>query len=64
MNLSYNLNSYTEKMEQMLLAFGLPKETVTATMMLYKNTKAMVRSHDGVTNFFDVVVGVLQGEIH
>ena len=26
-------------MEQMLLAYGLPKETATAIMMLYKNTK-------------------------
>ena len=32
-----------EKMEQILLAYGLPKETVTAIMMLYKNTKVKVR---------------------
>ena len=30
------------KMEQILLAYGLPKEIVTAIMMLYKNMKAMV----------------------
>ena len=29
-------------------------------MMLYKNTKAMVHSPNGVTDFFDIVVGVLQ----
>ena len=46
-------------MEQILLAYGLLKETVTAIMMLYKNTK--VHSPDGDTDFFDIVVGVLQG---
>ena len=29
-------------------------------MMLYKNRKAMVRSSDGDTNFFDIVARVLQ----
>ena len=48
-------------MEQILLAYGLLKETVTAIMMIYKNTK--VRSPDGDTNFFDIVVGVLQEDI-
>ena len=31
-------------------------------MMLYRNTKAMVRSLDGDTDFFDIVAGVLQGD--
>ena len=30
-------------------------------MMLYKNTRAMVRSPDDDTGFFDIVAGVLQG---
>ena len=47
-------------MEQMLLAYGLPKETVAATMMLYKNTKVKVRSSDGDIDYFDIVAGVLQ----
>ena len=34
------------KMEQILLAYGLPKETITAIMMLYKNTKVKVHSPD------------------
>ena len=34
-------------MEQILLAYGLYKETATAIMMLYTNTKAMVRSYSG-----------------
>ena len=51
------------KMEQILLAYGFPKETVTATMVLYKNTKAMVGSPDGDTDFLDIVTGILQGDI-
>ena len=50
------------KMEQILLDYGLPKETVAAIMMLYKNTKVKVRSPDGDTDYFDIVAGVLQGE--
>ena len=49
-------------MEQILLANGLPKETVTAIMMLYKNMKVKVRSPDGDTDYFDIVAGVLQGD--
>ena len=50
------------KMEQILLAYGLPKETVTAIMILYKNTKVKVRSMDGDTDYFNIVAGVLQGD--
>ena len=49
------------KMEQIRLAFGLPKENVTAIKMLYENMKAKVCSPDGNTDFFDIVAGVLQG---
>ena len=41
-------------MEQILLTYRLPKETITALMMLYKNTKALVHSLDGETNFFNI----------
>ena len=41
------------KMEQILLVYGLPKETVTAIMILYKNTKVKFRSLDGNTDYFD-----------
>ena len=34
-------------MEQILLAYGLPKEVITAIMMLYENMKIKVRSPDG-----------------
>ena len=49
------------KMEQILLAYGLPKETVAAITILYRNTKVKVRSPDGDTVYFDIVAGVLQG---
>ena len=48
------------KMEQILLAYGLPKETVAAITILYRNTKVKVRSPDGDTEYFDIVAGVLQ----
>ena len=48
-------------MEQILLAYGLPKETVAAITILYKNTKVKVRSPDEDTEYFDIVAGVLQG---
>ena len=35
------------KMEQILLAYGLPKETIAAITFLYLNTKVKVRSPDG-----------------
>ena len=49
-------------MEQILPAYGLPKETVTAIMILYRNTKVKARSPDGDTDYFDIVAGVLQGD--
>ena len=50
------------KMEQILLAYGQPKETIMAIMMLYRNIKVKVCSPDGDTDYFDVVAGVLQGD--
>ena len=49
------------KMEQILLSYGLPEETVAA-IILYRNTKVKVRSPDGDTEHFDIVAGVLQGD--
>ena len=48
--------------EQILLAYGFLKETITAIMMFYKNTKVNVCSPDGDTDFLDIVVGVLQSD--
>ena len=46
-------------MEQILLAYVLPKETVAAIMTLYRNSKVEVRSPDGDTEYFDIFAGVL-----
>ena len=51
---------HREKTEQILLAYGLPKETITAIMILYRNTKVKVCSLDGDTDFIDIVARVLQ----
>ena len=48
------------KMEQILLAYDIPKETVAAITILYRNTKVKVRSPDGDTEYFDIVAGVQQ----
>ena len=48
------------KMEQILLAYGLPKEIIAAIMMLYKNMK--ISTHQMETDYFDIVAGVLQGD--
>ena len=50
------------KVEQTLLAYGIPKETVAAITILYRNTKVKVRFPDGDTDYFDIVAGVLQGD--
>ena len=59
-----HLIRYTiRKIEQILQAYELLKETVSAIMMLHKNTKAMVRSsEDGDINI-GIVAGVLLGDI-
>ena len=49
-------------MEQIVLAYSLPKETVAAITILYRNTKVKVRSPEGDTKYFDIVAGVLQGD--
>ena len=53
---------HREKMKEILKAFKIPEETVNAIMILYTDTKSMVRSPDGDTDFFDVISGVLQGD--
>ena len=49
-------------MEQILLAYGQPKETVAAITILYRNTKVKVHSADGDIENFDIAAGVLQGD--
>ena len=50
------------KMEQILLAHGLPKETVAAKIFVYRNTKLKACSPNGDTDYFDIVASVLQGD--
>ena len=50
------------KMEQILLAYGIPKETVAAITILYRNTKVKVLSPDGDRDYFDIVARLLQGD--
>ena len=50
------------KMEQILLDYNRPKETVAVIIMLYRNTKVKVRSPDEEIDYFDIVAGVLQGD--
>ena len=49
-------------MEQIQQAYGVPKETVAAITIHYRNTKVKVRSSDGDTEYFDIVAGVLHGD--
>ena len=48
-------------MEQILQAYGLPKETVAAITIIFRNTKVKIRSLDGDIEYFDIVAGVVQG---
>ena len=57
-----NFSKAFDSIHSLLLAYGLPKETVAVIMMLYKNTKVKVRSSDGDTDYLDIVAGVLQGD--
>ena len=52
---------YTEgRWNKILLTYSLPKETVAAITIFYRNTKVKMRSPDGETEYFDIVAGVLQ----
>ena len=47
-------------MDQIVLVYILPKETVNAVLMPYKNTKAMVWWADSDPDIFDIVSRVLE----
>ena len=49
-------------MSEIMKAYGIPIVVIRAIMMLYTNTKSLVRSPDGDTEFFDINAGVLQGD--
>ena len=51
-----------EKLFDILKAYGIPDQIVTATVSMYYNTEARVCSPVGETNFFTIHVAVLQGD--
>ena len=53
---------HSERLNEIILAYGIPEETVSLIMMLYENSKSMARPPDGDTDFFDILAGVLQGD--
>ena len=52
---------HREKMEKILLAYGIPKEIVTAIMIL-TGTPNQWSDPQMETQFFDILAGVLQGD--
>ena len=53
---------HRKKLNEIILANGIHEEIASTIMMLYQNSKSMVRSPDGDTDFFDIIAGVLQGD--
>ena len=49
-------------MKEILSAYGIPKETVDAIIILYQDTRFMVCSPHEDTDLFDISAGVLQGD--
>ena len=47
------------KMNQILLAYGIPKQTVAAIIILCRNTKVKVHFLDGDTDYFDTLAPYL-----
>ena len=50
------------KMLEILLAYGIPQSIVNAIGIMYNDTVVAVRTPDGDTDFFPILVGVLQGD--
>ena len=48
--------------EGILLAYGIPEEIVDAIMSVYYGAQAAVKVNGGISDFFDLGVGVLQGD--
>ena len=49
-------------MEQILLAYNLPKETVEAIMVLYKITKVKKCDSDENLDYIDIMRGEVEGQ--
>ena len=50
------------KLMAILRAYGVPEKIVRAINIIYSNTIAKVISPDGMTDFFEILAGVLQGD--
>ena len=55
-------NAGRGKMAEILKAYGIPEKIINAIMIAYKDTKSIVRSDDGDTEFINITGGVLQGD--
>ena len=56
---------HREKMKDILIIYiysYIPIDIINVILMLYKNTRSMVRSPDGDIPFFDITTGVLHGD--
>ena len=49
-------------MADILNAYGIPDEIINAIMIAYTNTKSIVRTDDGDTEFINISGGVLKGD--
>ena len=49
-------------MAQILKSYDIPIKIINAIIILYRDTKSMVRSPDGDIECFDINAGVLQGD--
>ena len=49
-------------MFKILAAYGIPQSIVDAIAIIYDNVRAKVLSPDGETDWFNLFVGVLQGD--
>ena len=50
------------KLMDILRAYGIPEKLVTAIAATYSETWAKVRTYDGITQPFQILAGVLQGD--
>ena len=54
---------HRDKLFKILIAYGIPRKIVDLIKLMYLNTKARVVTPDGETCLFDILAGVLQGQV-
>ena len=55
-----SIEFHAHRKDGAIWAYGYLKETITAIIILYKDMKSIVRSPNSNTDYFDIVVGILQ----